>query len=226
MEYVRNAMRKEPQIEVFNAFGDDYDRWFEEKGRLVFETELLLFKSITQNIKSPSIEIGSGSGRFASALRVDFAVEPSKKLREISIKRGVIPIATRGEDVPFDDGIFQTVFIIVTLCFSSRPELILRESARILHKDGNLILGLVLRDSLWGKLYERKKKEGHTFYRVANFYTLEEIENMLESVGLEIYDIYSTLTLPPDRIKEIQKPVHGYIKDAGFSGIIARKIRE
>ena len=218
--------KSDPRIEVFNILGDEYDKWFEGKGRLIFETELLLFKSIGRYNKHPSIEIGSGSGRFARELGVDFAVEPSKKLREISIKRGIIPIAARGENVPFDSEIFKTVFIIVTLCFSSKPELILRESARILNRAGNLVLGLVLKDSIWGKLYEKKKNDGHRFYSVANFYTLEEVKYMLELVGLEIRDIYSTLTMPPDKIDGIQKPIHGYVKDAGFVGIISRKIRE
>ncbi len=210
---------------MFNVFGDEYDRWFEEKGKVIFENELLLFKTINHYIRHPSIEIGSGSGRFAKELKVDFAIEPSRKLRKISIKRGIIPIAARGEDIPFDDGVFKTVFIIVTLCFSRKPELILKESARILHEDGKLILGLVLKDSIWGRLYEKKKREGHRFYSVANFYTLYEIEKMLESAGLEIHDIYSTLTMPPERLNDIQKPVRGYIKDAGFVGIVARKIR-
>lgn len=226
MEYVAGVMKgKDPKIEVFDLLGDYYDEWFEGKGKFIFESELLLFKSIKHYIKSPSVEIGSGSGRFSKELNIDFAIEPSEKLREISIKRGIIPIAARGEDVPFDSGIFETVLIIVSLCFFSKPKLVLRESYRILKEDGHLILGLVLKNSPWGILYRKKKEEGHPFYREAKFYTLDMLEKMLDIVGFEIHDIYSTLVVPPSKIQEVHKPVHGYNKDAGFVGIVARKVR-
>ena len=226
MGYAMNVEKKKsPEILVFDTYGEDYDRWFDEKGKVVFQNEVQLFKSIEHYHRHPSIEIGSGSGRFTRALSIDFALEPSFKLREISIKNGVVPIKGRGEDVPFDDEVFKTVFIIVTLCFAKKPIDILREAARILHKKGHLILGLVLSDSPLGKLYIEKKQKGHKFYSVAKFYTLSEIESMLQHVGLRVYDIYSTLFSSPSHLTDIEEPVHGYIKKAGFVATIAKKVR-
>ncbi len=223
MACVTSVMKKnDAGIDIFDRYGQEYDSWFDGKGRLIFKNELRLLERFNAHLKHPSIEIGSGSGRFAKALSLDFGIEPSKKLRRISIERGFLPIAGRGENIPFDNSVFSSVFIIVTICFSKNPEMILKEAFRVLRDDGVLILGLVLRDSVWGRFYENKKRKGHRFYSHARFYTLDEIENLLDKTGFAIEDMYSTLLSSPVDVKE-EEPVHGFVKEAGFTGILAIK---
>ncbi len=216
--------QSERGIEPFNLYGEEYDRWFDTKGQIIFKNEVKLLRATGTSQIHPSVEIGSGSGRFAKALSVDFAVEPSKTLRKISIKNGVIPIAARGENVPFDDEIFRTVFLIVTLCFAENPLEILKEASRILRDDGFLVLGLVLKDSPWGRFYIEKKQKGHKFYSHATFYSLNEITHMLHISGFDIHDVYSTLISPPLKVKE-EEPIHGFMANAGFVGVVASKLR-
>ena len=216
--------QSEGKITPFNLYGEEYDRWFDTQGKIIFKNEVELFKKMGAHKLHPSLEIGSGSGRFTKALSIDFAVEPSETLRRISIKNGVIPIVGRGEHVPFDNEVFQAVFLIVTLCFLDDPVQVLKESYRILKKDGFLVLGLVLKNSPWGRFYLGKKKKGHKFYSYARFYTLEEVHAILKLGGFDIIDVYSTLLSSPPHSKD-EEPVHGYIEEAGFTGIIASKIK-
>lgn len=216
--------QSERGIKPFDLYGEDYDRWFDTDGRIIFKNEVRLLKETGIHKKHPSIEIGSGSGRFTKALSIDFAVEPSKTLRRISIKNGVIPIASRGENIPFDDGVFKAAFLIVTLCFVENPEKILEETHRILGEDGFLVLGLVLRDSPWGRYYLEKKEKGHRFYSHAVFYTFNEVHTMLQRSGFDVVDVYSTLLSSPPYAKE-ESPIHGFLENAGFTGIVASKIR-
>lgn len=50
------------------------------------------------------------------------------------------------------------------------------------------------------------KEKGHDFYRYVNFYTIEEIREMLRSVKLFIEDIYATLSYTPEDEPMIEEP--------------------
>jgi SAM-dependent methyltransferase len=102
------------------------------------------------------------------------------------------------------------------LCFVENPLEVLREAKRVLREDGSIIIGLVPRDSLWGKFYEEKKRSGHTFYSAARFYTLKDVEDMLHAAGLKISGIRSTLLQSPDGPHRVEEPQEGHVRGAGF----------
>lgn len=208
----------------FDILAQEYDSWFDKEGRLIFETELLAFKKILPLLPKPWLEVGIGSGRFAQALDIEVGIDPSNKLLEIAKSRGIEVYKARGEAQPFKEGSFGTVFLIVTLCFVDSPIAVLRESNRILMPDGKIVLGLVLKDSPWGKLYTAKKEEGHRFYRYANFYSFEEIENLLLIAGFKIEKVISTLFQEPDNVKEVELPRDGFFRSAGFTVILGGKV--
>ncbi len=208
----------------FDILAQEYDSWFDKDGRLIFETELLAFRKILPLLPKPWLEVGVGSGRFAQALGIELGIDPSNKLLEIAKSRGIEVCQARGEDQPFKDGSFGTVFLIVTLCFVDSPIAVLKESNRILMPDGKIVLGLVLKDSPWGKLYIAKKKEGHRFYRYANFYSFEEIESLLLIAGFKIEKVISTLFQEPDSVREIELPRDGFFRSAGFTVILGGKV--
>ena len=60
---------------TFNKLASDYDVWFEEEGKLVFDTEVLAFQEIMPSLPEPWLEIGVGSGRFAQALGIKKGVD-------------------------------------------------------------------------------------------------------------------------------------------------------
>ncbi len=208
---------------VFDALAREYDSWFDEEGRLIFKIEVRAFRDTLPLLPKPWLEVGVGSGRFARSLGIDTGIDPSGNLLKIARRRGINVFHASGEESSFEKNTFGTVFLIVTLCFVESPADVLRESYRILRGDGKLVAGLVLRESPWGQYYQGKKRQGHRFYRYANFYSFDEIKGLLENAGFVVEDIISTLFQKPGEVKRMEKPLRNLYADAGFVIIVAGK---
>jgi len=85
------------------------------------------------------------------------------------------------------------------------------------------VLGLVLKESPWGKFYQQMKEESHRFYKYATFYSYKEVTELLVQAGFQIEKTISTLFQLPDEVKKIEEPVEGYSSEAGFTIIVADK---
>ena len=213
----------EPKIQVFDSLASDYDAWFEEEGRLIFASEVKALRQALPLLPKPWIEVGVGSGRFAQALGIDIGLDPSSKLLEMAKNRGISVFLGKGEEMPFRDGIFGTAFFVVTLCFVDSPRRTLGEAEHVLKNGGKVVLGMVLRESPWGQLYQRAKETGHRFYRHATFYSYAEVDMLLKQAGFSIKQIASTLFQSPGEVNHIELPQQGFSTDAGFTVILAAK---
>jgi len=211
------------KIRAFDSLAWAYDSWFEQEGRLIFALEVEALKQVLPLLPKPWIEIGIGSGRFAQALGIDVGLDPSSQLLKIARNRGARVLLGRGEEAPFKDGSFGAIFFIVTLCFVDSPGRILSEAARLLKSQGKVVLGLVLKESPWGQLYQREKETGHRFYRHATFYSYAEVEMLLMRTGFSIEKVASTLFQNPGKVNHIELPRQGFSADAGFAVILAGK---
>jgi len=208
---------------LFDRLAPAYDAWFEKEGKLIFDIEVRAFKEITPSLLKPWLEVGVGSGRFARALGIETGIDPSAEMINRARSRGITAIQGRGEDELFKEASFGAVFLIVTLCFVDSPEAVLKEAYRILKPDGKVVLGLVLKESPWGKFYERKKKQGHRFYSYATFYEGSEVMRLLEKSGFVTERIISALFQEPNNIQHMEEPIEGYSPNAGFTIIVAGK---
>lgn len=208
---------------LFDSLASEYDAWFEQEGRLIFDIEARAFQGMLPLLPRPWLEVGVGSGRFAQALGIETGIDPSVKLLKIAKSRGINGFLAKGEDKFFDVETFGTVFLIVTLCFVDSPMDVLRESHRILKDGGKIVLGLVLRDSPWGKHYLAKKKGGHRFYQHATFYSYEEVAKLLARSGFVVAKVVSTLFQKPDAVTEMESPRDGFHPGAGFTIVVADK---
>ncbi len=209
---------------VFDRLASEYDAWFDESEKTIFATEIQAFRSISSPLPRPWLEVGVGSGRFAQNLGVEIGLDPSIKLLELARRRGIEVLLSKGEQVPFQDNVFGAVFLIATLCFIDSPVSILRECRRLIKRDGKVVLGLVLRESPWGQLYEAKKREGHRFYKHANFYSFDETRAFLGQADFAIQEVWSTLFQKPGEVKSIELPLKGISCDAGFLVIVAGRV--
>ncbi len=207
----------------FDDLAPEYDAWFDKEGSLIFFIEVQAFRKLLPSLPKPWLEIGVGSGRFAQALGIETGVDPSIKLVEMARRRGVTAFLGRGEQELFDEESFGTVFLIVTMCFLDSPLDVLKEANRILIPGGKLVLGLVLKESPWGQLYQHKKEEGHRFYRYATFYSCDEVVRLLVQAGFVTENIVSTLFQKPGEVEHVEEPKEGYFPDAGFLIIVAGK---
>jgi ubiquinone/menaquinone biosynthesis C-methylase UbiE len=210
--------------ESFSIYAVDYDRWFDDpRGRMLFELEVKAIRTLMKGLSPPFLEVGVGSGRFAAALGIRYGVDPAEALLEMAIKRGVKAERAFGEKLPFPNGIFGGVFILFTLCFVDEPRKVIAEAKRVLKKGGGLILGIINRESSWGKLYQTKAAEGHPLYKHARFYSPKEVLTLLQAAELKVEAFSSILCLPPSGSIH-EEPAHDrLIEDAGLVCIGARK---
>ncbi|PMP59771.1 MAG: class I SAM-dependent methyltransferase [Caldisphaera sp.] len=209
-------------FDIFDIYAMRYDQWY-DKHRIIYEYELNAVKSAKDRTYRPSLEIGVGSGRFAKPLNIDLGIDPSESLLKIAKGRGVNVIRSVGESLPFSNNKFNTIYILITICFLDDPIKTLKEGNRILKNKGNIIIGFVPKESKWGNYYGILKEKGNPFYKYATFYTYREILDMLEETGFNYNEIYSTLFQNPDKEETIDFVEKGYYKDAGFVVIKATK---
>ncbi len=208
---------------VFDQLASRYDAWFDgEEGRLIFQIELAAIQAATQTAPRPWLEVGVGSGRFAAALGIDVGVDPSENLLKMARERGVRVVRGYGEHLPFAASAVGTVFLIVTICFVDDPLPVLRECQRVLRPGGKLIVGLVPRESPWGKKYTAAGRHGHPFYVHARFYTVSQVESMLSKTGFTLEGCRSTLFQPPDCVAQPELPQPECSATAGFVVVRAR----
>ncbi len=213
-----------PGFSPFNEMASEYDAWYDNDGSLIFFIEVQAFKALLPALPRPWLEIGVGSGRFAQALGIENGIDPSAEMVDMARRRKINAFQGRGEGEIFDEGTFGTVFLIVTMCFLDSPQDVLKEASRILAPGGKIVLGLVLKESPWGRFYQQKKNEGHRFYKFATFYSCGEAVSLLEQAGFVTEKITSTLFQEPGNVQNIEEPRGGYFPGAGFTIIVAGKV--
>ncbi|MCF6153118.1 MAG: SAM-dependent methyltransferase [Candidatus Kuenenia stuttgartiensis] len=211
-------------MNVFNSMAEKYDAWYDsEEGKPLYESELRCLKPLVPGFLTPLLEVGVGTGRFAMHFLPATGVDPVPNALRMAEARGIKTVQGIGENLPFDDGSFGCILIIVTLCFVEDPLKVLIEAKRVLKKDGTIIIGFVPKDSPWGALYEKRKKQGHSFYGGATFYNFTELKRFLDDAGLIVNRVRSTLLRRPDEPRQAEEPVEGYIKEAGFLCVEVKK---
>ena len=226
-------MRIKPVDRVASPFDNlapAYDAWFEGKGKLAFAIEVRAFQEVLPSLPKPWLEIGVGSGRFAQALSIEDGLDSSIRMLEMARRRGIAAYLGRGEQSPFGDASFGTVFLITTLCFCDSPPDVLKEVHRITVPGGKIALGMVLRESPWGRFYQQKKEKEHSRYKYS-FFQYDEVVRLLEQAGFSVEKVISTLFQKPgrvnreepDRVGHMESPRIGYSADAGFTVLVAGK---
>lgn len=196
-----------PKIEPFEANVSRYEEWF-ERNRMVYISQIEAIRPhVPAGVKG--LEIGVGTGRFASALGIDVGLEPSKNMASIASKRGIEVVYGVGERLPFADSSFDVVLMVTTLCFLDDARDVFKEANRILKQGGSFVIGFIDRDSPVGKLYQ-ERKEKNIFYRSATFYGVDEVIHLLEEAGFEDPALTQTLFGNLKDIRTVEKPLPGY----------------
>jgi len=201
---VNNAMAK---TEPFDTNITQYEAWF-ETNKYAYESELLALKKALP-VNGVGVEIGVGSGRFASPLGINFGIEPSKKMRERAIARGITVSDGTAEEIPFADSSFDFVLMVTTICFLDDIEKAFNEVFRIDKEKGAVIIGFVDKESSLGRSYQKHKNQS-VFYREAIFYSTDEVVSYLQKAGFTDFSFYQTIFKPLHMIKKIEPVQEGY----------------
>jgi len=207
-------MHKE-KIEYYDQNWQEYDTWYDNHPA-IYESELnVLKKAIPLGV---GLEIGVGTGRFASPLSLEFGLDPAFNMLKLAEQRGVTVIQGIGENLPFKNESFNFALIVLTIWLVDNPLSVLKEAVRVLKKRGVLILGILDRESSWGKFYMRKAAKS-SFYKSPHFFSPEEILLIFKDISLEFDAAFQTLIQPPPDIKYREEPERGY----GQGGFVVLK---
>ncbi len=211
-------------METFDLIADDYDRWYDTpEGKSIFVEEIDCLSLVCRGCAGRWLEVGVGTGRFASALGVAEGIDPSPAMLELAARRGVETKRGSAESLPYPDESFDGVLMVLVLCFLDDPAQAVRECRRILRPAGRLLLGTIPAESPWGRLYTRKGKAGHPVYSRAKFRTIETTERLFEDAGFELEDAAGALfRSPKNKTGGHVSPTRGIHRDAGFLGLLFR----
>lgn len=205
----------------FNEYVDRYDRWY-EKNKFAYLSEVAAIEHLMPK-SGLGLEVGVGTGRFASVLKIPFGIDLAKRSLKITRRRGVRVVLASGKNLPFKDRVFDYVWMIIALSFFQNPKQALYEVHRILKQEGRIIIGLVDKNSFLGALYQKRRTKGHPFFReVIVFFAPHEVTAHLKECGFKNFEIYQTLFKLPKKIKHVQEPMKGYGK-GGFVVVGAMK---
>ena len=207
-------------IKIFHTKAEEYDHWF-DKHPAIFESEVrAIAQLIPQNKKG--IEIGVGTGRFASRLGIKIGIEPSVEMAKLAIRRGIKVVSAKAKSLPFKDGEFDFALFVTVLCFLERPEDALREAIRIIKPGGTIVIATINPDSEAGRAIKASTHKD-SFYASANLHSVKEIENMMIQEGLINFSKVQTIFGPPDNITSPQSPREGS-QEGGFVVLCGDKI--
>ena len=200
---------------IFDELFDRYDAWY-LRNRLLAELELRTASMLVPR-GGVGLEIGVGTGFFASNLGVELGLDPSEKMLRVARRRGVEVVRGVGELLPFRSCSVDYALVVVTICFADDPQELLREAARIVRRGGAVIACIVPRESPWGRRYAEEGRAGHPFYSAAQFFTVAEVEEMMRRAGLSIDRRIGVLSFPPGTPPRREEPREdGDMEDMGF----------
>jgi len=195
------------KIEPFDRYTAQYEQWF-ELNKYAYESEILAIKALLP-ASGEGFEIGVGSGLFAKPFGIKFGIDPSEKMREIARKRGIDAIDGIAESLPYDDSRFDFALMVTTICFLDDIEAALKEAHRVIKPGGSLIIGFVDKNSALGKQYLKHKNES-LFYRIATFYSVDEVVFFLKKAGFRDYTFTQTVFHYLHEIHAVEPVKKGY----------------
>lgn len=142
-------------------------------------------------------------------------------MAELAEKRGVQTVLGVAESLPFKIQSFDLILIVAALSLFKYPVQALHEAAGVLKPGGQVIIGMLDRNSLHGDFYESGKKEGR-FSSEAKFLSTAEVSGWLIELGFEKIKICQTLFKQPEKIEWMELPQKGS-GIGSFAVISARK---
>jgi ubiquinone/menaquinone biosynthesis C-methylase UbiE len=210
---------EEYKIHIFELHAGEYDQWFETH-TYAYESEIIAVESLLPH-GGKGLEVGVGTGRFASRVGIKIGVEPAQAMASVARQRGIEVYEARAEALPFADESFDSVLMVTTMCFLVDPLQSLREAWRVLTPRGHVVIGMIDKGSHLGKSYEAKKRED-TFYRYAHFYSVSQVAGWLTQLGFGAIKTCQTIFKLPKEMKAVEPVEDGY-GDGGFVVIAAQK---
>ena len=187
--FLRELWTHWPQARSPFGSPDAYETWFVAHAA-AYQAELAAVRSLLPTGRG--VEIGIGTGRFATPLGLRFGVEPAPAMATLARERGLRVIAGTAESLPLRSQGYDFALLITVLCFSTDPATALAEAHRILKPGGTLLLGLIDPETPLGRFYRQRQSQSD-FYRFATFRRLPELVALARTAGFYRFRFAQTL---------------------------------
>lgn len=188
-------------MDLFNDDAERYEQWFERNPHL-FNAELAAIKDLLPKFRS-AVEIGVGTGIFASHLGIKEGVEPMPEMTNVAISRGISVIEGVAEELPLDEASYDLALMVTVDCFLTDITAAFDEVHRILKRKGTFIIAFIDSDTPLGELYEKNKADSD-FYKNATFHSTREITWMLETAGFTVIASRQTIFSLENKLQPVR----------------------
>ncbi len=210
-------LKSNDNIRVFDKTVVAYDQWFENH-RNAWQSELLAVKQFISGTEE-ALEIGVGTGRFASQMGILKGIEPAPEMAKMARARGIEVDEGMAENLPYTNEKFSTVLMVTIDCFLENIEKTYSEAFRVLKPGGQIVVGFLDKNGEAARRYKKVKDESDV-YAQARFRSPEEIVTLLTKAGFGRFEFCQTLLVPdPDKT---ETPIPGYGKG---SFVVVRGIK-
>lgn len=187
-------------MSIFDKYATEYDSWFIEND-LLYDAEVTAISKLLDKDKD-YIEVGVGTGLFATKLGIKAGVEPSKPMAEIAIKRGIKVVDGVAEHLPLENDSTQGILMVTVDCFIKDILPVFTEAFRVLQNGGSYIIAFIDRETPLGEGYE-KNKEDSIYYKGATFRSSNEMKELLSKAGFTIIESMQTVYTLNNEIQPI-----------------------
>ena len=150
-------------MDIFEGKAAGYDSWFDENP-LLLESEAEAIRQVMPKFRN-GVEIGVGTGIFASRFGIGTGVDPSPDMGSWQ-----------------SAGAYDLALMVTVDCFLTDPEAAFREIHRVLQPGGKFVIAFLDRETELGAQYEQFKMED-PIYCHATFHSAAEITALLERTG-------------------------------------------
>lgn len=189
----------------FQSKAADYDAWFDRHPTL-FQSELAAIRLVLPPFEK-GLEIGVGTGRFASALGIRYGLEPLEDFAEIARSRGVEVVKGVAENLPYPAASFDLALMVTVDCFLEDVPKSFAEAHRVLIPGGSFVVAFLDKNGAVAKKY---KESGKVAYQNARFHSPEEIVDAMAGAGFAGFRFVQTLFSSKGKeIIEVEKPAFG-----------------
>jgi ubiquinone/menaquinone biosynthesis C-methylase UbiE len=165
---------------IFNRYAGEYDRWFETHP-VIYQEQIALLESVMPEGRM-KLEVGVGSGRFASCLGIRYGLDPSSALCALAYSRGIETVQGMGEFLPYLSDTFDCILMMTVICFMGDPARSLSEAFRVLRPGGSLVTAFLKKG---GGIVQREEVPAHQgrFLKHATFFTVDDVTGMIAAAG-------------------------------------------
>ncbi len=180
---------------LFDSLACQYDDWYKAPlGKLVDRIEeKMVYKHLDPVKGRLALDAGCGTGLYSIRLARKGAyvigIDQSEKMLEMALQKStsITPVIQyfQGDlhHLPFQNNIFDLLICITALEFCIDPIKAIREFGRVLKPQGQMVLGVLNRESSWMK-WVLSQSNSSSIYRKANLFIPSELKHLVQKSHL------------------------------------------